>query len=477
MSGSQQLATISLHTISQLEMQLNGLRSKLRSHIVELQASNPLYRQIPYMGAGMEQEDCSIPAAAWQRTAGEAAAEELALGSSIGSHAVLVDAEQLVQLQAAFAELDSMLLDPTALQQHQDSINAAEALLQAKMQCSSWLRALEVCKQLTAEHGDDTQQPQQLAAELAALCAVLSPDRLAVKLQQHSLANSSSSRPAKLPPDFLLQVAAGYASFRTQHLQHSNQLTYADTAALCRQLQEAAECSNGISSLGDSLIGQFQHLQLLYRQSAALTDTISSGTTKCAAVLAPLGLTLLDAAALVAPQDEALMLTLAGCSQADQLVANRAATFVPSSQGGAAAFAYIASGSQQQQQQQGAVEVFQVSSWLLPWQQGLRELQITAGAATGAGCTAGIGGKSSSSIQSQLAAAMALAAACGAAASCCSSAVEQLQGRVAVRTSSAVAREHQQHLAQVQSQRRQAQAELAKLRQSRWAACFWQMQP
>ncbi|WIA29986.1 hypothetical protein OEZ86_000084 [Tetradesmus obliquus] len=47
MSGSQQLAIISLHTISQLEMQLNGLRSKLRSHIVELQASNPLYRQIP----------------------------------------------------------------------------------------------------------------------------------------------------------------------------------------------------------------------------------------------------------------------------------------------------------------------------------------------------------------------------------------------------------------------------------------------
>jgi hypothetical protein len=463
MSSSQHLVSLSLHSIEQYKVQLNSLRSKLRSHIVELQASNPLFKQIPYMGAGMEQQDCSVPATAWQRTASQDSTT-----GSIRSHAVLVDAEDLMQLQAAFAQVDSLLLDPRELEQQENRIEEAEALLQANMQCSSWLRALDICEQLMAE-GLETQLQQQLCTELAALCAVLSPDHLAVRLQQHSLTRSSSSRQGVLPQGFMPQTVAGFAAFRRQHLQSSGQQqhSYSDTAALCRHLQQAAEGSSSFASMGSSLSAQFKLLQLLYKQSAALTDTIGSGTTKCSAVLAPLGLTWLDAAALVAPQDAPLMLRLAGISQAYDHTTEVPVAFPLSSASGAAAFTYTAKNIQQPQPQH-VIEVFQTSSWLQQWQQGLQAIQAMTGAAPMPGLQAELTqGSSSSSIQTQLAAAMALAAACGAAAGCCSNAVQQLQGLVAVRTSSALLTEQQQQLVQIQFERRAAEATLTKLRQSR----------
>jgi hypothetical protein len=471
LSDRQHLSSISLHSIEQLKVQLNSLRSKLRSHIVELQASNPLYKQIPYMGHGMEQEDCSIPAAAWQRAAGQQLGGELSAGS-IGSHAVLVDAEQLEQLQAAFAELESLLLDPRSLQQHNSRIAAAEEVLQANMKCSSWLRALEVCKQLSAEHALDPKLQQELATELAALCAVLSPDHLAVKLQQHSLArggSSSSSRSGVLPPTFVLQVTAGFAAFRRQHLQNRGQqrLSYADAAALCQHLQQAAEGSGGIASKGDSLIAQFELLQLLYRQSSALTDTISSGTNRCSAVLAPLGLTLVDAATLVAPADVSLLLKLAGSTPASMPSAEAATGCALYNASGAATFAYSVA-SQQQQQQLNAVEVFQASAWLLQWQQGLLAIQSMAAAAAKADSQPQLVSSSSSSsnIQGQLAASLALAAACATAAGSCSSAAGQLQGRAAVRTSSALLGQQQQQLAEIALKRRATEATISKLLQA-----------
>eukprot|EP00775_Hariotina_reticulata_P003371 gene3371-3646_t len=310
--------------LSSLSQQVERLLQEAKAtkpcpNVLHLQASNPLYQQIPYLGAGMEQQDCAVPAAAWQRDAckqpsGSPQHNHQLLLSSISSHE-FIDDEQLEQLQLAFAQLDSLLPDSTVLEQHSELISKVEAVLQFNMQCSSWNRAIEVCQQLLAVHNaggpeDDHDDPQQLAVELAALCTVLSPAHLALQLQHHNLRSKACS--GVLPPAFMHQVVSGYAAFKRQYLSQGCQqlMGPAEVAEACQWLQEVADGNSSIAAMGMKLIGQFELLQMLYRQSAALSDTICSSAANCSAVLEPMAFTLLDAAVLVAGGDLSLMLKL-----------------------------------------------------------------------------------------------------------------------------------------------------------------------
>lgn len=478
--SKQQLQFVSLHSIGQLKLQATQLRSKLHQHVKQLQASDPLYQQIPYLGAAMEQVDCTVPAAAWRRAAKQnvAAGQDPLLGDTIISHAVGVDNGQLEQLQAAFAQLDSMLVDPAILEGLHQTISKAEAVLQRNMQLSSWLRAIAVCKQLEAglpAPAELAADRQMLASELAALCAVLSPDQLAVQLQQHNLSGSGSS---PLPPSFLLQLVSGFAAYRKQQLQcGGTEITsYAAVADICQSLQQIAEGSNMVGVAG-TLVGQFELLQLLYRQKDALTGTISSGTARCSAILAPMGLLLLDAAVLVAPKDTRLLLKLTDCLQAQHLPSAVAGTSKKlMSEPGAASFVYRLAGGtsvEQPQQQRGVagsgvqhaaqLEVFQTSAWLAQWQQGLAALKAVADST---GPTRPALNNNGTSLQGQLAAAVALAAACAAAAGCSSTICQQLQDHAVVRTSSKLVDQQQQQLAELEAQQRAAQNAVAKIQQS-----------
>jgi hypothetical protein len=472
----QQLQTISRSSIDELSLQAKQLHGKLQQHIKHLQASNPLYQQIPYLGAGMEQQDCAVPAAAWQRDASKQPRDSLQddhplLQSSICSHEVLIDDEQLEQLQLAFAQLDSMMPDTAALEKHSEMISRVETVLQFNIQRSSWIRAIEVCQQLLAAQiaGAPAEQPesQQLAMELAALCTVLSPNHLAMQLQQYNLRCKSGS--SILPPAFLHQVMSGFAAFKRHHFVHGQSqhlMGPAEVAEACWRLQEVADGNSSIAAMGEKLIGQFELLQMLYRQSAALTDTISSGTTSCSAVLEPMAFTLLDAVVLVDAGDVDLLLKLVGCSSVvmEQQRKEASAACSPASNQQypwgsdvslcVASFEYAAA-----DHHQSALNVFQTSCWLKQWQQGVQAVHAVASATS----------VDSSSLPSQLAAAVAVAAACAAASGCCGSAIQQLKQYAAVRMSCTVMGKNKEELGAIETARRAAESAVAELRRSKYA--------
>lgn len=448
--ASKQLETVSQNSLDQLQLNLSQLQDKLSLHIKQLRANDPLYKQIPYLSTGMEQEDCSIPAAAWQHVAQQT--DDMVHG--VSSHAVMIDQQQLEDLQAAFAQLESQVPDPAVLKQHIEMADRAEELLRISMQLRSWSRALVVCQKLhTASNngGSATETQQMLASELAALCANLSPDGLAVLLQHHQLSlNSGSvaSTDSVLPAGFLQQMVAGYAAYRLQQLKSTARMSRVDVATLCRSLQLTAEGSSSIlRDMGSTLIGQYDMLQLLYRQAAALADPINSGMTQCTAVLEPVSFTFLDAAALVAPTDMGLLLQVAGCSPLEGMV-SQVKSLAEQPPAGVADFAYPGA-------RDAVAEVFGTADWLQHWKQRLPAAQIVAGTA-----------KAVPLLLPEISAAMTVTAACAAAAGSFSSNSRQFFQLAAVRASVCHTEESQQQLSELDAQRTAAQNALKKISSS-----------
>lgn len=467
--AKQQLQLVNLHTIEQYKLQATQLRSKLKQYVKHLEASDPLYQQIPYLAAGMHQEDCTVPARSWQRAAAPSCAgaqqEQVAtLPADIGSHASWLDADKLEQLQAAFAHLDGMVADTGLIDSHNKAISKAEELLQSNLEVSSWLRAIAVCQQLedtSTEHSDETGGTPGLLAELAALCAVVSPDKLAPSLQQYTVSQTTSGQQQIIPPGFLRHIVTDFASFRLQQLHSSGNDSYRAVCRVSRDLQQVCEADSSIVNMGSKLIGQYELLQLLYRQRDMLATTIASGTKSSSAMLKPVGLSLLDAAVLISPEASHVLMQLAGCQQKQQVSQQSFAECEVSSAAGAAAHVYQGVGLHNNGTP--STEVFMTSAWLPQWQQGI--LNISSSCSIMA---AAMGNDDDGdTLQQQLATALTVLAACAAAAGCSSCTSMELTECAKVRSSSALVQQQERELADLQLKLTSAQKRVQELRQSR----------
>jgi hypothetical protein len=463
----QPLPQTSARLISDHEFAAKQLTAKLRSYVAQLRAGSPLYKQIQHIDLG--DLDCSVPKGAWQRSStagadGEVGCHELACTQD-AAHL-----DRIEQLQAAFVQLRSMQPDSRSTELHGRVLGAAGAVLQANQAISTWERALQVCQQLqgsaqsssrrdaSAEDSQAEQDMQALEHELSAVCAVLSPEVLLPRLQQHRL-STQYSRTYRLPAGFQQHVAIAYAAYRQQLLKDPANPDYAAVADMCRHLQEAAQGLGAGSRTASQLIGQFSALQLLYEQSEELQGVISGSVAGIAAVLAPVALTLFDAAAVISPDSQALLLKLAGC----QLGKLQQETPGVLSSTGVAAFSFACKGGSGSS---AGGSMFQTQLWLQEWHRCLSGVHTAANAAAAQSPTVVPG----SPLSSQAAAALALAAACAAAAEGLAGHTDLLLQHAAVRTSAdAAAKQHKQRAA-LEAERRQVEQAIRKIEMGRCAS-------
>jgi len=458
---------VSRHVVQDLEFSVKQLESKLQQHIAELRARNPLYQQIQHLGSGLEQ-DCSVPPAAWQRSSSIRNTDQ----GNVSSHEVAgigdpEHLEHLEQLQTAFVQLQSLQPDPDDQARHGQSLSYVSALFRANSELASWQRLLQLCKLLLQPSTtggvvcEAAEEQQQLEAELAALATLLSPGKLAVQLKQHKLQSaagggSGGGSSSVLPLGFVQHVVAEYASERRQLLLQAKVVSYQDVAAMCRGLYAAAAGSVAGSTVTAScLIGQFDALQLLYKQLAELEDGSRSagtgGSSQTCPLLLPVSMCLLDAAAAVAPEDAQLLVRMQGSDPALCSGSHLDGTNCI----GAASFAYITSSGCATD----VVHVFKVASWLPMWTQSLMGLHTTAGSWPADSAPQAGGDRFSG----QLAAALALAAACAAAAGCAAEQEEQLVQLAAVRSSADMANEQQHQLSANSKAQREVQAAINRI--------------
>ena len=460
-SQPQELKGMSPYSIQNMQLEVGRLGEKLSQYRAQLRNSNPFYQQIPYLLQGLEQQDCSIAPGAWKRETSRAAGADAAHVGELASHA-FVDIRSIEDLQQAFAVLESLRPEPSAVDAHEQLVSQAGALLQANVKISGWERMLQVCNLLLDGDGrlsDDDMQ--ELQGELQALAIALSPRKLALQLQEHHLQQqtsiSSTALPAALVSNIVLDVVAEYAQSR----RDLPFISLKDAAEMCHQLQQCAFKGN-ISMGASVLAGQYDMLRLLFSQQTALDSALQGGMASSSALLAPVGFTFFDAAVLVVPEDTQLLIWLMGLPVDLQEQQSRLAD---TARLGVMDFVYGSSSS-------ASVEVFQSSAWLPAW---LKSLKGVAAAAAGSGADGGgVRDGSASTMQSslpaQLAAAIAVVAACAAAAGACVDNSDNILQHAALHTSAmdlGHIQEQLQQLQQLQKERSAVHSRISKHRQSR----------
>jgi hypothetical protein len=408
-----QLSVLTTAAVEELELEVRGLTSKLDQHLAATAAANPLFHLVPYMMQGMEEGRSGVAPSAWVPTRhnpGDGEAPAAAQGS---------DMEQLEQLHFAFAELDSLRPPQEEVARHKDRAALAARLLQANAQLQQWQQLLALCDVPGA--AGTAQVPSGTWQQLEALCTLLSPMDLAVRLQQHQQeqqqqqhsgptgGRAAETTARQLPAGFVENVVAGCAQHRMQCLKLAT-----GAEQLCRDVQQRP-CPG---TLAGTLAQQFSTMDVLFSRQAALEGALSSGLSGTAAALAPAAFTALDAVALVDPGNTALLLAAAGMRSEAAAGTGHAGHQISGAAGYVCSAAATGDGGSAV-----AVPIFAAGQWLPAWQKGVMQLvEVSASDEQG----------SASPLSHAVAAAAALAVACGAAASGCAGSSQQLLGLAAM---------------------------------------------